>query len=339
MWTNVAFGTASKRPLFQEMTDLVIMAKELFNAQPVMLECTAPLSICGDIHGQLSDLIRLLNMVRAQSTNYTDLCLTSDLQIGWPPTVNYLFLGDYIDRGLWSLETILLLFALKLKFPDNFLLLRGNHETPIVNRIYGFYEDLVRRFGTPRLYNVFQEVFAVMPLSALVADRILCMHGGLSPSLLTLNLQDPPNPSLPLDLLWADPDINVKQFKFSIRGVSCTFGPDVLQTVLDRYGLDCVVRAHQVVQDGYEFFSNRRLITIFSAPHYCGQFDNAAAVMLVNKDLQCSFRRDYRIPKSGIKEKTVNKNDYAVTVCLTKRPPLLLVRKSLQHSFKRRALQ
>ncbi|VDL79555.1 unnamed protein product [Nippostrongylus brasiliensis] len=178
------------------MMDLILMAKDSFNSQPMMLECVAPLNICGDIHGQLADLIRLFNL---------------------------------------------------LKYPENFLLLRGNHETPIVNRIYGFYEDLVRRFATPRLYNVFQEVFAVMPLSAVVSDRILCMHGGLSPSLLTapslsiLNeirrpiqvrvcldrtkktrlttalFQDPPNPSLPLDLLWADPDINTKQFKYSIR--------------------------------------------------------------------------------------------------------------------------
>ncbi|KJH43335.1 phosphoprotein phosphatase 1 domain protein [Dictyocaulus viviparus] len=189
----------------------------------------------------------------------------------------------------------------KLKFPENFLLLRGNHETVIVNRIYGFYEDIVRRFSSPRLFNTFQDVFAMMPLTAVISDRILCMHGGLSPQMLTADsinilnaitrpLNDPPNPSLPLDLLWADPDIRIKQFKFSIRGVSCTFGPDVLQTVLDKFGFDCVVRAHQVVQDGYEFFSNRKLVTLFSAPHYCGQFDNAAAVMNINKDLQCSFK-------------------------------------------------
>ncbi|KAK6015144.1 phosphoprotein phosphatase 1 domain protein, partial [Ostertagia ostertagi] len=159
-WDSLKMG-------YKEMMDMVVMAKDLFSSQPMMLECSPPLNICGDIHGQFSDLIRIFNM------------------IGWPPTVNYLFLGDYVDRGQWSLETILLLFSLKLKFPANFLLLRGNHETPIVNRIYGFYEDLVRRFGTPRLYNAFQEVFAVMPLSAVVADRILCMHGGLSPSLLT----------------------------------------------------------------------------------------------------------------------------------------------------------
>uniref|UniRef100_A0A0K0DRP8 Serine/threonine-protein phosphatase n=1 Tax=Angiostrongylus cantonensis TaxID=6313 RepID=A0A0K0DRP8_ANGCA len=150
-----------------EMTCLIMMAKEVFAGQPMMLECTAPINLCGDIHGQLSDLFRIFNM------------------IGWPPTANYLFLGDYIDRGRWSLETILLLFALKVKFPENFLLLRGNHETTIVNRIYGFYEDIVRRFGTPRLFNAFQEVFAMMPLSAVISDRILCMHGGLSPQLLT----------------------------------------------------------------------------------------------------------------------------------------------------------
>ncbi|KAL6738753.1 hypothetical protein Aduo_012268 [Ancylostoma duodenale] len=266
-----------------EIVDMIAAAKDLFASQPMMLECSAPLNICGDIHGQFSDLIRIFNMV------------------GWPPTVNYLFLGDYIDRGLWSVETIILLLLLKLKFPDNFLLLRGNHETVIVNRIYGFYEDLIRRFLTPRLFNSFQDVFAMMPMSAIVSDRILCMHGGLSPQLLSaesihiLNkivrpVQDPPNPSLPLDLLWADPDINIKQFKFSLRGVSCTFGPDVLQTVLEKYGFDLVARAHQVVQDGYEFFSNRKLVTIFSAPHYCGQFDNAAAVMTVNSELQCSFK-------------------------------------------------
>ncbi|VDM63668.1 unnamed protein product [Angiostrongylus costaricensis] len=150
------------------MTSLIIMAKEVFAAQPMMLECTAPINVCGDIHGQLSDLFRIFDL------------------IGWPPTVNYLFLGDYIDRGRWSLETMLLLFSLKLKFPENFLLLRGNHETTIVNRIYGFYEDIVRRFGTPRLFNTFQEVFAMMPLSVVISDRILCMHGGISPQLLTV---------------------------------------------------------------------------------------------------------------------------------------------------------
>ncbi|KAK0422731.1 hypothetical protein QR680_007749 [Steinernema hermaphroditum] len=189
--------------------------------------------------------------------------------------------------------------------------LRGNHETQLVNRIYGFYEELNRRYCSPRLYNMFQDVFNVMPLTALVGERILCMHGGLSPELLNGKsldvlrdiirpLPDPPNPSLPLDLLWADPDARTAKFKFSIRGVSCTFGTDVVNSICEKYGLDLICRAHQVVQDGYEFFANRKLVTIFSTPHYCGQFDNAAAVMHVNKDLLCSFKIFRpKFPKAG----------------------------------------
>ncbi|CAJ0572533.1 unnamed protein product, partial [Mesorhabditis spiculigera] len=267
----------------QEIVDLCVASYNLFMSQPVCLEISAPVTIAGDVHGQYGDLMRMFNLV------------------GFPPKVSWLFLGDYIDRGKQSLETICLLFAIKIKYPDNFFLLRGNHETALVNRIYGFYEEIVKRYGTARLFNVFQDVFNVMPLTAVVSERILCMHGGLSQDLMqasslavlrdiTRPLPDPPNPSLPLDLLWADPDIAVTGFKYSIRGVSCTFGTNVIDQVLKKHNLDLIVRAHQVVQDGYEFFHNRKLVTIFSAPHYCGQFDNAAAVMQVNKELRCSFK-------------------------------------------------
>uniref|UniRef100_A0A7E4UZ95 Serine/threonine-protein phosphatase n=1 Tax=Panagrellus redivivus TaxID=6233 RepID=A0A7E4UZ95_PANRE len=267
----------------QDIMDLLLGVKELFMEQPMMLELDPPLAVCGDIHGQLTDLLRIFG------------------KAGFPNTTNYLFLGDYIDRGRMNLEVILMLFAFKIKYPNNFFLLRGNHETQLVNRIYGFYEELNRRYKSPRMYHTFQDVFNCMPLSALIGDRILCMHGGLSPDLykgdslkvlkdLVRPLPDPPNPSLPLDLLWADPDHTTDEFKFSIRGVSCTFGPKVVNAVCSKFNIDLICRAHQVVQDGYEFFNNRKLVTIFSAPHYCGQFDNAAAVMIVNKELQCSFK-------------------------------------------------
>uniref|UniRef100_A0A914XZR9 Serine/threonine-protein phosphatase n=1 Tax=Panagrolaimus superbus TaxID=310955 RepID=A0A914XZR9_9BILA len=267
----------------QDIMDLLLASKDLFLEQPMMLELNTPLCVVGDIHGQFNDLMRIF------------------AKVGFPNTTNYLFLGDYIDRGRMNLETILLLLTFKIKCPNNFFLLRGNHETQLVNRIYGFYEELNRRYRSSRLYYTFQDVFNCMPLSALVGDRILCMHGGLSPDLykgdtlkilkdLSRPLPDPPNPSLPLDLLWADPDAATDEFKFSIRGVSCTFGIKVVNTVCQKYNLDLICRAHQVVQDGYEFFASRKLVTIFSAPHYCGQFDNAAAIMMVAKDLQCSFR-------------------------------------------------
>ncbi|MFH4976300.1 hypothetical protein AB6A40_003009 [Gnathostoma spinigerum] len=136
-----------------------------------------------------------------------------------------------------------------------------------------------------------------MPLSGLIANRILCMHGGLSPLLTDIEQLrqikrplDPPNPSLALDLLWSDPDKWTVGWAQNSRGVSYVFGEDVLKSLCEKLEIDLVARAHQVVQDGYEFFADRRLVTIFSAPHYCGQFDNAAASMRVTEDLSCDFK-------------------------------------------------
>ncbi|CAL2039785.1 unnamed protein product [Caenorhabditis brenneri] len=266
-----------------EISDLIAECLQSFQRQPMMIECSPPITIVGDIHGQFGDVMRIFNTT------------------GFPPDTNYLFLGDYIDRGQFSIETILLLMCIKMKYSENFILLRGNHETKLINRIYGFYDDLNKRFGTPRLYDDFTRMFEMMPLTGLVGKRILCMHGGLSadlanaPKLDILNtfarpLHDPPNPSLAIDILWADPDINTKGFKANIRGCSCTFGPDVVAQTCEKFGLDLIVRAHQVVQDGYEFFANRKLVTLFSAPHYCGQFDNAGAVMQINPNMVCSFK-------------------------------------------------
>nr|CDJ80243.1 Metallophosphoesterase domain containing protein [Haemonchus contortus] len=135
-----------------------------------------------------------------------------------------------------------------------------------------------------------------MPLCGLIAGRILCMHGGLSPQLTAIdqlrNLprpQDPPNPSMGIDLLWADPDQWVKGWQANTRGVSYVFGQDVVIEMCAKLGIDLIARAHQVVQDGYEFFASKKMVTIFSAPHYCGQFDNFAATMKVSEDLVCNF--------------------------------------------------
>ena len=136
-------------------------------SQPVCIELDAPVKICGDIHGQLFDLLRLFEFG------------------GFPPESNYLFLGDYVDRGKHSLETITLLLCYKIKYPENFFLLRGNHETGVVNKMYGFYDDCVRKYNV-RMYKIFSDVFNTMPLSAIVGNKILCMHGGISPELTDL---------------------------------------------------------------------------------------------------------------------------------------------------------
>ncbi|KAK6049772.1 hypothetical protein COOONC_12723 [Cooperia oncophora] len=194
---------------------------------------------------------------------YQSQRMWQSFQGGFPPLSNYLFLGDYVDRGKQNLEVILLVIAYK-------------------------------------------DVFCVMPLTALVGDKILCMHGGLSPHLESLEqLRNIPRQvrklpqntwpteaigaTLEMDLLWADPVIGLNGFQANMRGASYGFGPDILAKFCQMLNIDLVARAHQVVQDGYEFFGGRKLVTIFSAPHYCGQFDNAAAMMTVDENLQCSF--------------------------------------------------
>ncbi|KAI3954564.1 hypothetical protein MKW98_019695 [Papaver atlanticum] len=193
--------------------------------------------------------------------------------------------GDYVDRGRQSLETICLLLAYKIKYPENFFLLRGNHECASINRIYGFYDECKRRFNV-RLWKTFTDCFNCLPVSAVIDDKILCMHGGISPDLNNLdqirNLPRPtdvPDTGLLCDLLWSDPGRDVKGWGMNDRGVSYTFGPDKCAEFLTKQDLDLVCRAHQVVEDGYEFFADRPLVTIFSAPNYFGEFDNAGAMM------------------------------------------------------------
>lgn len=202
-----------------------------------------------------------------------------------------------MDRGKQSIECICLLFAYKVKYPQNFFLLRGNHETDNINKIYGFYDECKRRYSI-RLWKAFSECFKYLPVSALVDDRIICMHGGLSPQLTSLSkleeIQRPcvvPDNGLLCDILWSDPEYELSSgWGLNDRGVSFIFAEDVVHAFLEDQDLDLVCRAHQVVEDGYEFFADRHLVTIFSAPNYCGEFDNAGAMMSVDETLMCSFQ-------------------------------------------------
>ncbi|CAN7080331.1 unnamed protein product [Brassica oleracea var. botrytis] len=260
-----------------EIRQLCFNGRQIFLSQPNLLELHAPIRICGDIHGQYQDLLRLFEYG------------------GYPPSANFLFLGDYVDRGKQSLETICLLLAYKIRYPSKIYLLRGNHEDAKINRIYGFYDECKRRFNV-RLWKIFTDCFNCLPVAALIDDKILCMHGGLSPELDNLNqireIQRPteiPDSGLLCDLLWSDPDQKIEGWADSDRGISCTFGADKVAEFLDKNDLDLICRGHQVVEDGYEFFAKRRLVTIFSAPNYGGEFDNAGALLSVDESLVCSF--------------------------------------------------
>jgi len=242
-------------------------AKDLFLEQPALLELDAPINIVGDVHGQYKDVLRMFN-----------LC-------GAPATTN-----PY------------LLLAYKCKFPCNFFLLRGNHEDPSINRIYGFFDECKRRYSTATWRNI-NEALNCLPVAAIIGERMFCVHGGISPELMgpngslesILELErggdcNVPDTGLLCDFLWADPDPDLCGWAENARGVSYTFGQDIVDEFLEKFDFDLIVRAHQVVEDGYEFFAGRQLVTLFSAPNYCGEFDNSAAIMTVSDGLVCSFK-------------------------------------------------
>ncbi|TFK77116.1 phospho protein phosphatase PPZ [Pluteus cervinus] len=276
-----------------EITAICHAAREVFLSQPTLVELSPPVKIVGDVHGQYSDLIRLFEMC------------------GFPPAANYLFLGDYVDRGKQSLETILLLLCYKIKYPENFFLLRGNHECANVTRgkswsctvssyfipfiVYGFYDECKRRCNI-KIWKTFIDVFNCLPIAAIVASKIFCVHGGLSPSLHSMDdikrIQRPtdvPDYGLLNDLLWSDPSDSALDWEDNERGVSYCFGKGIINDFLVRYDMDLICRAHMVVEDGYEFWNERTLVTVFSAPNYCGEFDNYGACMSVSEDLLCAF--------------------------------------------------
>lgn len=239
-----------------EITAICQAVREVFLSQPALLELSPPVKIVGDVHGQYVDLLRMFEMC------------------GFPPNSNYLFLGDYVDRGKQSLETILLLMCYKLKFPENFFLLRGNHESANVTRVYGFYDECKRRCNI-KIWKTFVDAFNCLPIASIVAGKIFCVHGGLSPQLEHMdNIRqiarptDVPDYGLLNDLLWSDPAENLDHdWESNERGVSYCFGSKVIMDFLQKHDFDLVCRAHMVVEDGYEFFKDRILVTVFSAPN------------------------------------------------------------------------
>ena len=262
----------------EEIKFLIDKSLPIIKEQKMLVELEAPLHVCGDIHGQYYDLLRIFE------------------HCGYPGEYNYLFLGDYVDRGKQSLETVCLLLCYKIKYPEKVTLLRGNHESSVTNRIYGFYDECKRRYNV-RIWRSFTDLFNYLPVAAIIDEKILCMHGGLSPEL--KNLQnitdisrptDIPDTGLLCDLLWSDPDKDVMEYDENDRGVSVIFGEKIVQEFNKKNDLDLIIRAHQVVDDGYEFFAQRQLITIFSAPNYCGEFDNSAGIMIIDESLTCSLK-------------------------------------------------
>jgi serine/threonine-protein phosphatase 6 catalytic subunit len=260
--------------LESELKQLCDMVKKVMmeesNVQPIQ----APVTVCGDIHGQFFDLLHLFEMG------------------GQVPHTSYIFMGDFVDRGHHSVETLELLLCLKARYPDNITLLRGNHECRQVTKVYGFYDECIRKYGSANAWRYCTEVFDYFTLAAVIDGRILCVHGGLSPDLTTIDeirlidrQQEIPHEGAYCDLMWSDP-ADVESWAISERGAGWQFGASVTKQFNELNGLELICRAHQLVQEGYKYmFQRKDLVTVWSAPNYCYRCGNVASILAFDDNL------------------------------------------------------
>ncbi|KAL9171528.1 hypothetical protein ABFS82_04G214700 [Erythranthe guttata] len=270
-----------------EIADLCDCAERIFASEPSVLQLKAPIKIFGDLHGQFGDLMRLFDEYGSPST-------AGDIAY-----IDYLFLGDYVDRGQHSMETISLLLALKVEHPHQVHLIRGNHEAADINALFGFRIECIERMGERDgiwTWHRINRLFNWLPLAALIEKKIICMHGGIGRSINHVeqieNIQRPiameAGSIVLMDLLWSDPTENdsVEGLRPNARGPGLvTFGPDRVMEFCNNNDLQLIVRAHECVMDGFERFAQGHLITLFSATNYCGTANNAGAILVLGRDL------------------------------------------------------
>jgi diadenosine tetraphosphatase ApaH/serine/threonine PP2A family protein phosphatase len=280
------------------------------------------MTVCGDIHGQLLDLFQLFRTAGEPDGG----------------SHNYLFLGDYVDRGYSSLETFAYLAYFKIKYPNHFFLLRGNHESREVNQMYGLYNDCQQLYGHSGIWYLINSIFDLLPVAAVLDQRIFCVHGGLSPSITFIpqistiwrkreidpgcygngrQLNEQERHAI-VDLTWSDPE-KVSQFMPNRRGKGSVFGVEQTRVFLYNNGIgrrsgdsgpgDCdhgfIARSHQIAMNGYQWMHHERLVIVWSAPNYCYQHGNAACVMKVREQEPVEFVRFEKDPKSHIKHEDV----------------------------------
>ncbi|OAA32362.1 Serine/threonine-specific protein phosphatase/bis(5-nucleosyl)-tetraphosphatase [Moelleriella libera RCEF 2490] len=342
----------SCRPIPEvQVRELCHRARELLIEEGNVVTVTAPVTICGDIHGQFHDLMELFRVG------------------GDVPDTYYLFMGDFVDRGFYSLESFLLLLCLKVRYPDRMTLIRGNHESRQITTVYGFYDECLRKYGSANVWRYCCDVFDYLALGAIVlgasntlssdadvideeteievcdqngavmtrfprqrpqlpsqasdspemstqggatgdrsgppgtgasgssngsvgnpAGAVLCVHGGLSPLIDTVDKirlidrkQEVPHEGAMCDLLWSDPD-DIDGWGLSPRGAGFLFGADIVKVFNHRNDLSLIARAHQLVMEGFKEMFDASIVTVWSAPNYCYRCGNVAAVLELSED-------------------------------------------------------
>lgn len=262
------------------------LAEELLVAESNIQLVPTPVTVCGDIHGQLHDLFTLFDTG------------------GDCPEKRYLFLGDFVDRGFYSVETFLLLLSLKVRYPDRVYLIRGNHESRQISASYGFYEECLRKYGNASVWRMCCEVFDHLALGALIGGRggVFCVHGGLSPEVRAIDeirkidrKQEVPHEGPMCDLLWSDPeeaaDREQPDWSVSSRGAGFLFGLAPVEEFHRRNDTTLIARAHQLVTNGYNEMFGGQLVTVWSAPNYCYRCGNDAAILSLDDEMH----REYKV--------------------------------------------
>jgi len=224
---------------------------------------------------------------------------------GQPGLTNYILMGDFVDRGHFSLETFSLLLAYKARYPDRVTLLRGNHESRSITQVYGFYDECQRKYGNANVWKACCAVFDCLNLAAIIDSTILCVHGGLSPEIRTLDqirvlsrAQEIPHSGAFCDLMWSDPDdVEGGTWSVSPRGAGWLFGSAVASEFNHINSLSLIARAHQLVQEGYKymFAPENNLVTVWSAPNYCYRCGNVASVMCVGDNARVHPEESFKI--------------------------------------------
>jgi diadenosine tetraphosphatase ApaH/serine/threonine PP2A family protein phosphatase len=263
-------------PSLHQVESLCAKVTSELQCDPIVLRLDGDYCVVGDIHGNFDDLLRIFE------------------SMGYPPDTSYVFLGDYVDRGRYSIEVLLLLYGLKVLFPGSLYLLRGNHETGSMTSFYGFETECRRRLNRD-VYSIFLNTFQYLPLACVVNSATFCVHGGISPNLRTVaqlaSMRKPaefPRNGLVADILWSDPCSKADDFRPGARGIGHMFGPSALATFLSNNGLHVLVRSHEFCMTGYSWVfaadpnASRSCLTIFSCPNYCGQ-GNVGAVLSIKQ--------------------------------------------------------
>mmetsp|Transcript_27443 Transcript_27443/g.76716 ORF Transcript_27443/g.76716 Transcript_27443/m.76716 type:complete len:494 (+) Transcript_27443:103-1584(+) len=279
----------------------ILKAEKAFNhitmpdEAPDGTDTTKPLSephvvVWGDLHGQYYDMLHIFESVGLPGKGR-----------------RMLFNGDYVDRGSFSCEVILTLFALKTLYPKYVHLNRGNHETTNMNRVYGFAGEVKAKYGG-NAYDLFREIFNYLPLGHIIENKVFVVHGGL-PREDGVKLQEleqidrvrePGDPSYMADVLWSDPSPLTGR-QMSKRGIGMSFGPDVTTRFLAENNLELVIRSHEVKPEGYEVAHSGKCITVFSAPNYCDEMGNKSAVVRLKKDCKPEFLQFTHVPHPNIR--------------------------------------